>query len=139
MAILALTLDLDDTLWPVLPALELADQAVDSWLQQHHPDVARAWPIAAMRQLRARVAAERLDLDRVRLSMFMAARSGLWGVRMQLPDGLAIRQTEAARKLEKWAKAEGLRLEWQSRTADMPDGRRVEVQEPEFSWEPTPK
>jgi len=58
---------------------------------------------------------------------------------MQLPDGLAIRQTEAARKLEKWAKAEGLRLEWQSRTADMPDGRRVEVQEPEFSWEPTPK
>ncbi len=62
MAILALTLDLDDTLWPVLPALELADQAVDSWLQQHHPDVARAWPIAAMRQLRARVAAERLDL-----------------------------------------------------------------------------
>ena len=60
--ILALTLDLDDTLWPVLPALERADQAVDAWLQQHHPDVARAWPIAAMRELRARVAAERLDL-----------------------------------------------------------------------------
>jgi putative hydrolase of the HAD superfamily len=58
----ALTLDLDDTLWPVLPALERADQAVDTWLQQHHPDVARAWPIAAMRQLRAKVAAERLDL-----------------------------------------------------------------------------
>jgi putative hydrolase of the HAD superfamily len=58
----ALTLDLDDTLWPVLPALERADQAVDAWLQQHHPDVARAWPIAAMRELRARVAAERLDL-----------------------------------------------------------------------------
>jgi FMN hydrolase / 5-amino-6-(5-phospho-D-ribitylamino)uracil phosphatase len=60
--ILALTLDLDDTLWPVLPALEQADQAVDAWLRQHHPDVARAWPIAAMRELRARVAAERLDL-----------------------------------------------------------------------------
>ena len=60
--ILALTLDLDDTLWPVLPALERADHAVDAWLRQHHPDVARAWPIAAMRALRAQVAAERLDL-----------------------------------------------------------------------------
>ncbi len=58
----ALTLDLDDTLWPVLPALERADQAVDDWLRQHHPDVARAWPMAAMRELRARMAAERLDL-----------------------------------------------------------------------------
>ncbi len=62
MPIHALTLDLDDTLWPVLPALERADQAVDAWLQQHHPEVARAWPITAMRELRARVAAERLDL-----------------------------------------------------------------------------
>lgn len=62
MPILALTLDLDDTLWPVLPALERADQAVDAWLQQHHPEVARAWPITAMRELRARVAAEREDL-----------------------------------------------------------------------------
>jgi HAD superfamily hydrolase (TIGR01549 family) len=62
VSIRALTLDLDDTLWPVLPALERADQAVDAWLQQHHPEVARAWPITAMRELRARVAAERLDL-----------------------------------------------------------------------------
>jgi putative hydrolase of the HAD superfamily len=62
MRILALTLDLDDTLWPVLPALERADHAVDAYLRQHHPDVARAWPIDAMRELRARVAAERLDL-----------------------------------------------------------------------------
>lgn len=81
-----------------------------------------------------KAAGELLELDRIRMAMFKAARSGLWGVRMRLPDGLPIRQTEAARKLEKWAKTEGLRLEWQQRTADMPDGRRVEVQEPEFSW-----
>lgn len=62
MPILALTLDLDDTLWPVVPALERADQAVDAWLRQHHPEVARAWPIPAMRELRDRVAAERRDL-----------------------------------------------------------------------------
>lgn len=60
--ILALTLDLDDTLWPVLPALECADRELDAYLRAHHPEVAARWPIAAMRQLRAQVAAERLDL-----------------------------------------------------------------------------
>ncbi|MGC1549027.1 MAG: HAD family hydrolase [Rhodanobacter sp.] len=62
MRILALTLDLDDTLWPVLPALERADRELDAYLREHYPDVARAWPIPAMRALRARVAAERTDL-----------------------------------------------------------------------------
>jgi len=58
----AVTLDLDDTLWPVLPALDQADRAVDDYLREHWPEVARAWPITAMRELRARVAAERPDL-----------------------------------------------------------------------------
>ena len=62
MRIRALTLDLDDTLWPVLPALERADRDLDAYLRAHHPDVARAWPIPAMRALRAEVAAERADL-----------------------------------------------------------------------------
>ena len=64
MRILALTLDLDDTLWPVWPALERADLAIDDWLRQHHPEVARAWPIAAMRKLRAHVAAARGNAGR---------------------------------------------------------------------------
>ncbi len=59
---LALTLDLDDTLWPVRPVLERADQAVHDWLQQHQPEVARSWPIAAMRELRAQIAEQRIDL-----------------------------------------------------------------------------
>ncbi|WP_266170561.1 HAD family hydrolase [Dyella subtropica] len=62
MRILALTLDLDDTLWPVLPALERADRELDAYLRQHYPDVARAWSIPAMRALRAQVAIERTDL-----------------------------------------------------------------------------
>lgn len=62
MKILALTVDLDDTLWPVMPALEQADRDLDAYLRQHYPDVARAWPIPAMRTLRMQVAAERLDL-----------------------------------------------------------------------------
>ena len=62
MRILALTLDLDDTLWPVLPALECAEREVDAWLRTHHPEVATRWPIPAMRQLRAQIATERLEL-----------------------------------------------------------------------------
>lgn len=62
MPIRAVTLDLDDTLWPVLPALELADRAVDDYLRAHWPEVARAWPIPAMRALRAQVAESRPEL-----------------------------------------------------------------------------
>ncbi|RDS82754.1 HAD family hydrolase [Dyella monticola] len=62
MQILAITFDLDDTLWPVMPALERADRDLDSYLHQHFPHVARTWPIPALRQLRAQVAAERIDL-----------------------------------------------------------------------------
>jgi FMN hydrolase / 5-amino-6-(5-phospho-D-ribitylamino)uracil phosphatase len=62
MRILALTIDLDDTLWPVMPALERADRDLDNYLRRHYPQVAKIWPIPAMRELRARVAAERLDL-----------------------------------------------------------------------------
>lgn len=62
MRILAITIDLDDTLWPVMPALEQADRDLDNYLRQHYPHVAQTWPIPAMRELRASVAAERMDL-----------------------------------------------------------------------------
>jgi putative hydrolase of the HAD superfamily len=62
MRILALTIDLDDTLWPVLPALERADRDLDDYLRRHYPQVAEIWPIPAMRELPARVAVERVDL-----------------------------------------------------------------------------
>jgi len=63
MPVRAVTLDLDDTLWPVLPALIEAEQCVDRWLKQHHPDVASAWPIEAMRDLRDRIAEENTHLS----------------------------------------------------------------------------
>ncbi len=59
---LALSLDLDDTLWPVRPALQRADQAVQDWLQAHQPEVARCWPLPALRDLREQIAIERTDL-----------------------------------------------------------------------------
>lgn len=62
MHIFAVSLDLDDTLWPVEPAILAAETHLDDWLKRHHGDVANAWPIAAMRTLRDQVAAERPDL-----------------------------------------------------------------------------
>ena len=63
MRIRAITLDLDDTLWPVLPALERAEREFDDYLQRHHQEVARTWPIPALRALRMQVAGERPDLS----------------------------------------------------------------------------
>lgn len=62
LQILAVTIDLDDTLWPVMPALERADRDLNDYLRQHYPEVARTWPIPQLRALRAQVAAERIDL-----------------------------------------------------------------------------
>lgn len=51
----ALTLDLDDTLWPVAPVIARAEQAMRVWLAQHAPATAAAFDAAALRQLRAEV------------------------------------------------------------------------------------
>jgi len=61
--ILALSLDLDDTLWPVEPAILNAERCLHDWLAEHHPSVAAKWPIAAMRELRDAVSSERPDLS----------------------------------------------------------------------------
>lgn len=51
----ALTLDLDDTLWPVMPVLQRAEAVLQDWLRQHAPATAAAWSPAAMQRLRAEV------------------------------------------------------------------------------------
>ncbi len=56
--ILAITLDLDDTLWPIAPVIDLAEAALQRYLLQHAPLAAQRWPLAAMRELRERVAAD---------------------------------------------------------------------------------
>lgn len=58
----ALTLDLDDTLWAVAPVIERAEEALDAFLRAHAPRAAARWPVAAMRELRERVAAAHPDL-----------------------------------------------------------------------------
>ena len=57
-AIKALTLDLDDTLWPVWPAIERAEHELHGWLGRHAGATAARFDVAALRTLREAVAAE---------------------------------------------------------------------------------
>lgn len=59
----AISLDLDDTLWPIAPVIARAEERLDAWLKIHCPRAAVAYPIAAMRALRERVAAENPHLS----------------------------------------------------------------------------
>lgn len=51
----ALSLDLDDTLWPIDPCIVRAEAALDGWLHEHCPVIAASFPPAAMRAERDRV------------------------------------------------------------------------------------
>jgi HAD superfamily hydrolase (TIGR01549 family) len=59
----AITLDLDDTIWPIAPAIARAEVALDAWLRQHAPRTAACWPIEARRALRDQVDAEHPHLS----------------------------------------------------------------------------
>lgn len=58
----AVTLDLDDTLWPFAPIGARIDQVLHDWLSVHSPVTAARFPVAAMRQLRERSFAENPQL-----------------------------------------------------------------------------
>ncbi len=62
MHIRAISLDLDDTLWPIGPVIERVERSVDDWLRTNCPEVAAAWPIESMRALRDQVASEHPEL-----------------------------------------------------------------------------
>ena len=53
---LALTLDLDDTLWPIWPIIELAEHRLHDWLSVHAPATAARFDRAALRAARDRFA-----------------------------------------------------------------------------------
>ena len=73
----AITLDLDDTLWPVRPPLIAAEKVLAAWLHAHAPATAQGTPPAAMLALRAEVAAEHPhwshDLSAIRLETIRRA------------------------------------------------------------------
>lgn len=54
----AVTLDLDDTLWPFAPIGVRIERVLDDWLRTHAPETARRFPAAALRALRERLGGE---------------------------------------------------------------------------------
>jgi putative hydrolase of the HAD superfamily len=58
VAIKALTLDLDDTLWASAPAIAAAEAKLHAWLEDQAPAVAAAFPPQAFAKFRRTVAAE---------------------------------------------------------------------------------
>jgi FMN hydrolase / 5-amino-6-(5-phospho-D-ribitylamino)uracil phosphatase len=59
----AITLDLDDTLWPVWPAIERAEKALETWLSQRAPMAAALFANAAVRdEIRTHVVRTRPEL-----------------------------------------------------------------------------
>lgn len=55
LQISAISLDLDDTLWPIAPTIERAEARLHAWLESNFPGVAAAYPIPSMRALRERI------------------------------------------------------------------------------------
>lgn len=59
----AITLDLDDTLWPVWPAIERAEKALENWLNLHAPMTAAMFANASVRdEIRSHVVRTRPEL-----------------------------------------------------------------------------
>ena len=74
---LALTLDLDDTLWPVWPAIARAEERLHAWLRTHARATAARFDTAALRALRDELAVRHPDwshdLTRIRLESLRRA------------------------------------------------------------------
>lgn len=59
----AITLDLDDTLWPIWPTIRRAEEALLLWLKEHAAQTAKLFSSAdALRAIRMQVELERRDL-----------------------------------------------------------------------------
>jgi len=60
--IAAVTFDLDDTLWPVWPAIGRAEKAMLSWLEEHAPKIVDRFGEMGLQELRDKIAAQKPDL-----------------------------------------------------------------------------
>lgn len=73
----AILFDLDDTLWPLAPVLQRAEQITHDWLALHAPRVAQQFSIDALRQQRMALAARQpeflLDLAGLRRTCLHSA------------------------------------------------------------------
>jgi putative hydrolase of the HAD superfamily len=66
----AVLFDLDDTLWPIAPAILQAEETLFAWLREHAPRVTRQFTIDSLRQARLELLARQpefqLDLGKLR-------------------------------------------------------------------------
>ncbi|EAQ33473.1 hypothetical protein NB311A_09836 [Nitrobacter sp. Nb-311A] len=83
---------------------------------------------------REQVAREHLAPARIRELVHEAALKGHCELRVALPNGIEVRDTDACEDFLTWVKREGLEVEWQSRTCITDDGRSVPMVEPVISW-----
>lgn len=58
----AITLDLDDTLWPIAPVIQAAEHRLYQWLSRNCPRVARTHDIDSMREVRLLIARENQEI-----------------------------------------------------------------------------
>ena len=65
----AITLDLDDTIWPIAPAIVGAEAALEAWMAENAPRAARMWPASERQRLR-----ELANSERPRLAHDMTAQ-----------------------------------------------------------------
>lgn len=83
----AISLDLDDTLWPVLPTIERAEKVLHEWLVEHAPMAAALFSSPeALREIRDHMRASRPDLkhdlsavrrESIRLALYRAGENPL--------------------------------------------------------------
>ncbi|TWO69175.1 HAD-IA family hydrolase [Caenimonas sedimenti] len=83
----AITIDLDDTLWPIWPTIERAEKALHDWLVQHAPMAAALFSSpSALREIRDYMAASRPELkndlsavrrESIRLALYRAGENPL--------------------------------------------------------------
>jgi putative hydrolase of the HAD superfamily len=60
----AISLDLDDTLWPIWPTIKRADKALHDWLSDHAPMTAAVFTSpGALQEIRQYLATQRTDLQ----------------------------------------------------------------------------
>ena len=62
IALRAITIDLDDTLWPIGPTIVRAEQRTHQWLLENAPLVAASWPIHRLKEFRMSLYEARVEL-----------------------------------------------------------------------------
>lgn len=83
----AISLDLDDTLWPILPVIERAEKVLHRWMVEHAPMAAALFSSpAAVREIRDHMVSSRPDLkhdlsalrrESIRMALYRAGENPL--------------------------------------------------------------